>query len=167
MRCFLMTHPHFRPTPIIKGCAALEWMQPAARLGLFAFLCFSFYLFTRPPPKDLTTMVCHVGCWRYAELGLTLVPRADHQSWRQDPFRRVRLHCRTQQLFCLLIRAEKSAANVQVAADDPLELCQRPGAVKTESWAGKKVVVFAVPGAFTPTCQEGARLVWCCCMDRC
>ncbi|GAA5910419.1 thioredoxin peroxidase AHP1 [Sporobolomyces salmoneus] len=37
--------------------------------------------------------------------------------------------------------------------DDPA-VCGRPSTVKTDSWKGKKVVIVAVPGSFTPTCSE-------------
>ncbi|ORY57998.1 Redoxin [Leucosporidium creatinivorum] len=37
--------------------------------------------------------------------------------------------------------------------EDP-SVCGKPGQIKTSQWAGKKVVVFGVPGAFTPTCSE-------------
>ncbi|KAI5480180.1 peroxiredoxin 5, atypical 2-Cys peroxiredoxin [Pseudohyphozyma bogoriensis] len=36
--------------------------------------------------------------------------------------------------------------------EDPAA-CGLPGKVKTSEWAGKKVVVVGVPGAFTPTCH--------------
>ncbi|RUS23044.1 Redoxin [Endogone sp. FLAS-F59071] len=36
-----------------------------------------------------------------------------------------------------------------------VEVCQRPASVKTHNFfKSKKVVIFAIPGAFTPTCQE-------------
>ncbi|KIJ62328.1 hypothetical protein HYDPIDRAFT_114843 [Hydnomerulius pinastri MD-312] len=31
--------------------------------------------------------------------------------------------------------------------------CGIPNTLSTDAWAGKKVVIFAVPGAFTPTCH--------------
>lgn len=36
-----------------------------------------------------------------------------------------------------------------------VEVCQRPSTLKTHDFLkGKKAVIFAIPGAFTPTCQE-------------
>jgi len=36
---------------------------------------------------------------------------------------------------------------------DDAKACGVPTEVSTDSWAGKKVVLFSVPGAFTPTCH--------------
>lgn len=38
---------------------------------------------------------------------------------------------------------------------DDINTCGRPIQLKaSEEWANKKVVLFSVPGAFTPTCSE-------------
>ncbi|KAG8819575.1 hypothetical protein FRC17_010389 [Serendipita sp. 399] len=37
---------------------------------------------------------------------------------------------------------------------DNLEVCAAPTTYSTDQWAGKKVLVVAVPGAFTGTCHE-------------
>jgi len=37
---------------------------------------------------------------------------------------------------------------------DEVAACGIPTSLNTEEWKGKKVVLFAVPGAFTPTCHR-------------